>query len=128
MKFLLYLTQLVLSYLYSYFGQQKLFTHLQNNNLPICKILNPKYLKACVRYFSSNFYFSPNYSLSKTMKNVFLFHLRSSFCSPDIQIFVFSSSSLLFPVSHCFSGLFKKNLKIYGVINYLDQNLIIHFV
>ena len=31
------------------------------------------YLKACVRYFSSIFYFSLNDSLSKTMKNVFYF-------------------------------------------------------
>ena len=30
-------------------------------------------LKACVRYFSSNFYFSPSDSPSKTMKNVFYF-------------------------------------------------------
>ena len=29
--------------------------------------------KACVRYFLSNFYFSPNKSPSKTMKNVFHF-------------------------------------------------------
>ena len=26
--------------------------------------------KACVKYFLSNFYFSPNYSLSKTMKKI----------------------------------------------------------
>ena len=30
-------------------------------------------LKACVRYFLSSFYFSANYSSSKTMKNVFYF-------------------------------------------------------
>ena len=30
-------------------------------------------LKACARYFLSNFYFSPNDSPSKTMKNVFYF-------------------------------------------------------
>ena len=29
--------------------------------------------KACIRYFLSNFYFSPNDSPSKTMKNVFYF-------------------------------------------------------
>ena len=34
--------------------------------------------KACVRYFLSNIYFSPNDSPSKTMKNVFLFHQKSS--------------------------------------------------
>ena len=29
--------------------------------------------KACVRYFLSSFYFSPNYRPSQTMKNVFYF-------------------------------------------------------
>ena len=48
-------------------------------------------LKACVRYFLSNFYFSQNDSPLKTMKNVFLFHLKSSFRSRDIQIFVIFS-------------------------------------
>ena len=48
-------------------------------------------LKACVRYFSLNFYFSSNGSPSKTMffissKNLFLFSWYSSFC-----ISVFSS-------------------------------------
>ena len=30
-------------------------------------------IRACVRYFLSNLYFSPNDSPSKTMKNVFYF-------------------------------------------------------
>ena len=38
---------------------------------------------------------------SKTMR-CFLFHLKSSFHSRDIYIFVFPSSSLYLPVSHCF--------------------------
>ena len=47
------------------------------------------YLQACnfkafVRYLLSNFYFSPNDSPSKTMKNVFLFHIKRSFRSRDI--------------------------------------------
>ena len=36
-------------------------------------------LKACVRYFLSNFYFSLNDSPSKTMKNVFYFILKALF-------------------------------------------------
>ena len=36
-------------------------------------------IKACVRYFLTNFYFSPNDSTSKTMKDVF--YLKSSFRS-----------------------------------------------
>ena len=42
----------------------------------IFKISPPVYvhvIKACVRYFLSNFYFLPNDSPSKTMKNVFYF-------------------------------------------------------
>ena len=34
----------------------------------------------------------------------FLFHLRSSFHSEDIQILVFPSSPLFLPVNHCFRG------------------------
>ena len=92
------------------------------------KEMTEKNFKTCVRYISLNFYFSPNDSSSKIMKNVFLFHLKSSFRSRDIQIFVFSSSPLFFPVSHCFRGWFKKNLKVYDVINCLNKNLITHFV
>ena len=43
----------------------------------------------CVCYFLSNFYFLPNDSPSKTVKNVFLFDLKSSFRSRDIKIIVF---------------------------------------
>ena len=56
--------------------------------LRICTALNTalsrRVLKAYIRYFLSNFYFSLDGNPSKTMKNVFLFHLKSSFCS---QIF-----------------------------------------
>ena len=44
----------------------------------------------------------------------------SNFC-----IFLFP---FFFPVSHCFRGWSKKNLKIYDVINCLNKNLITHFV
>ena len=77
--------------------------------------------KACVCYFLSNFYFSPN-------DTPFLFHQKSSFHTKDIQMFVFSSSLLFFPVSHCLRGRCKKNLKIFNVINCLNKNLITHFV
>ena len=36
-------------------------------------------VKACVRYFLSNFYFSPNDSPSKTMKNVFKKTIRKKY-------------------------------------------------
>ena len=51
------------------------------------------FFKACVRYFLSNFIFSPNDSPLKTEK-YFLFHLKSSFRSRDIQIFLIFSLSL----------------------------------
>ena len=83
-------------------------------------------VKACVSYFQSNFYFSPNDSPSKTLKN-FLFYLKSSFCSQDIQIFVILFSPLFSPVSHYFRGWSEKN-KVYKVINCLNKNLITYFV
>ena len=50
---------------------------------------------ACVRYFLSNFYFSPNDNPSKTMKNVFYFIKKALFVlnifSKKFCIFVFSS-------------------------------------
>ena len=74
----------------------------------IRKMFEKLVVKACVCYILSNFYFSPNDSPSKTMK-CFLFHRKSSFRSWDIQNFVYSSSPLFFPVSHCCTGWLKKN-------------------
>ena len=41
--------------------------------LELCLMVVSILLKACVSYFLSNFYFLPNNSPSKTMKNVFYF-------------------------------------------------------
>ena len=49
-------------------------------------------LKACVHYFLSNSDFSPN----KSYEKYFLFQLKSSLHSQDIQIFVFWSSPLFY--------------------------------
>ena len=76
--------------------------------------------KACVRYFLSSFYFSLNDNPLKTIKNVFLFHLKSSFRSRDIQVFVFSFSRLFLAVSHCFRGRSKKN--------FMTSSIVTHFV
>ena len=84
--------------------------------------------KACVCYFLSNFYFSPNDSPSKTMKNVLLFHLKSSFRSWVIQIFVFLSSPLFLPVSHFFRDWSKINLKVYDITNCPNKTFITHFL
>ena len=80
---------------------------------------------ASVRYLLRKFYFSPTGSPAKTMKDVFLFNLLSSFRSRDI--FVFPSSALFLPVTHCLRASSKINLKVYDVINCLNKNLITHF-
>ena len=49
------------------------------------------FLKLVSTIFYQIFIFSPNDSLLKTMKKCFLFHLKSTFCSRDIQIFVIFS-------------------------------------
>ena len=70
----------------------------------VCKISKNTFLTEHLRWLLLNislklvpaiFYqiwiFSPNASPSKAMKNVFLFHLKSSFRSRDIQIFIIFS-------------------------------------
>ena len=59
------------------------------------------------------------------MKNVF--HLKSFFGCREIQIFVFPSSLLSHPVSHCLGGWSKINLKVCDTIKCLNKNLITHF-
>ena len=50
--------------------------------------------KACLCYFLSNFYFFTKWQPFKNYEKCFLFNLKSSFCSRDIQIFVFFSLPL----------------------------------
>ena len=57
---------------------------------PLC-FSQQEFLKLVSTIFYQIFIFSPNDSPSKTMKNIFLLHLKSSFRSPDIQIFVIFS-------------------------------------
>ena len=65
--------------------------------------------KACVHHFFQIFIFQEMIALQKLWK-IFFIHLKGSFRSWDIQIFVFLSSPLFFPLSHCFRGSSKKNL------------------
>ena len=58
------------------------------------------------------------------MKDVFL----SSFRTWDIQVFVFPTSPLFFPVSHSLRAWSKINLQVYDVISCLNKNLIKHSV
>ena len=48
-------------------------------------------VKTCVPYFLSNFYFFTKWQLFKNYEKCFLFHLKSSFRSRDIQFFVIFS-------------------------------------
>ena len=56
------------------------------------------------------------------------FHLNKYFNSQDIHIFVFPSSLLFLPVSHCLRGWLKINLRVYDVTKCLNMNFITHFV
>ena len=91
---------------------------LDLNFISLYTILIVFKVKGCVHHFS---FF---YQIISLIKNVFLFHLKSSFCSPDIQIFVFSSSLLFFCISHCW----RKILKVYDITNCQNKNLIMPFV
>ena len=61
---------------------------IRPQNIYLNKLLISQVLKLVSAIFYEFFIFLPNDSPSKTVKNVFLFHLKSSFCSWDIQIFV----------------------------------------
>ena len=56
----------------------------------------------------------------KNYEKCYLFHLKSSFRSRNIQIFVFLSFPLFLSVGHCFG--------VHDIINYLNKNSITHFV
>ena len=79
------------------------------------------------------FIFSPNDSPSETenvyisCKNFFSFlrYIIRFFRSSKLCI---SIIPLFLPVSYCFRGRSKINLKVYGVINCLNKYLIKHFV
>ena len=78
--------------------------------------------KAFVHYF---LFFFIKWQPSKNYEKCFSLHLKSSFRSRDIQIFVFPPSSLFLPVGRCFKWS-KINLKVYDGINCLNKNSITH--
>ena len=81
------------------------------------------FFKTFVHYFSL---LHQMIALQILWKRVFI-SPKSSFCSQDIQIFVFPYSPFFLTVGHCFRGWSKINLKVYDVINCLNENLILHF-
>ena len=74
--------------------------------------------KACVCYFLLNYYFFTKWWPFKNYEKCFLFHLKSSFHSWDLQIFVLWSFPLFLHVGHCFRGWLKINLKVYDAIDF----------
>ena len=91
------------------------------------------FLKFSLKLVSAIFYhllifiYHQMIALRKIWK-MFFFHLKSSFRSRDVQVFVFLSSSLFLLVSHCFSSWSKKNLWCYDAINCISKSLVTHFV
>ena len=79
----------------------------------------------CPLFFIKFLFFTKWYPF-KNYEKCILFHLKSSFRSRVIQIFVYASFPYFLPVSHCFRSWFKKNLKVYGVIKCLNKTLITH--
>ena len=89
---------------------------------------NQFFIRGSWSLFLLPFIFFAKWKPFKNYKKCFLFHIKNSFHSLDIQIFVFPSFHLYLPVGHCFRGLSKINLKVYDIINCLNENLIAHFV
>ena len=98
------------------------FETFQHSVSPICnppssdnigglkQLRNENPLKLVSAIFYQIFIFHQMISLQKLWK-FFLFHLKCSFRSRDIQILVFLSSPLFSPVSNCFRSWSKKILK-----------------
>ena len=76
---------------------------------------------------SAVFIFLPNDNPLKTRKSDFYF-IKSSFCSQDIQIFVFPSSPLFSVSAIALEVGSRKMLKVYDIIICLNKNLITCFV
>ena len=84
-------------------------------------------LKLVCAIFYQIFFFHQMIALQKlwkmffiSSKKLFLFSKYSSSC--------ISAFPLFFPVSHCFRGCSKKNLKVYDIINCLNKNFLTQFV
>ena len=82
-------------------------------------------IKACVCYFLSNLYFSPNNSPSKT-ENFFFISYKKLFSSLRYLVFCVFVFPSFFPCQPLLWS--KKNLKIYIISCLINKNLITHFV
>ena len=99
------------------------FLAVLDTHAPIKK----KYLKLVSAVFYQILFFTKRWPF-KNYEKCFLFHLKSSFRSRDIQFFLFLSSPLFLPVSHYLRSWSKINLKVYDAINCLNKMLITQFV
>ena len=83
--------------------------------------------KACVCYFLSKFYLSPNDSPSKNMKNVFYFIKKALFILKIFK-FLYFHLPLFFSLSATASVVGpRKILKVYDSIDCISKNLFTHF-
>ena len=84
-------------------------------------------LKLMSAIFYQIFIFHQTIALQKLWKMVFILS-KKLFSFSRCSRFCISVLLFFFPVSHCFWGCSKINLKVYDVINCLNKNLITHFV
>ena len=100
---------------------------LKRDETIIAAINLEPFLKLVSIIFYQFFIFHQMITLQKLWE-MFLFHLKNSFCYQDIQFIVFLSSPLFLPVHHCFRGCLKINFEVCDIINCLIKNLITNFI
>ena len=89
--------------------------------------VNDKNLELVSAIFIKFLLFHQMIALQKLWKMLFI-SSKKLFCSCDIHFFVFLSFPLFLPVTHCFGGWSKINLKVHDIISCLNKNPITHFV
>ena len=118
-------------YLHQYcFLQKHMIIYLKNNifvtEQSMCRHLTN--FQSLYLLFFIKFLFFTKWQPFKNYEKSCLFHLKSTFRSQHILIFVFPYFLLFLLVSHCLRGWSKINLKVYDINNCLNKNLITHFV
>ena len=83
--------------------------------------------KASVCYFYQVFIFSPNDSLQKLCKMLFI-SSKKLFSFSRYSNFCISSLPSFLPVGRCFRKWSQTNLKVYDITNCLNKNSITHFL
>ena len=78
----------------------------------------------CISYLKVIFCYFSYLTFSKNVKNAFYFISKSSFCSRDIQAFIFFSFPCSFPVGHGRRSWLKISFKVHDVIIYLNMKLV----